>query len=323
MLTGISLPTEMITAANSISRIKRVNKENWQCHVVAPDNGNCQAIELAKGLHLKPTYNLANCPFPDRIFLPPIWGNPDVVVDSCPELLDWLLDIHQKGVQICAGGTAVCFLAKLGILDDKVATTHWYFFEQLEKKYPKVNLQRHHFITQTGNIICTASINSLVDLTLYFIENEFGRDVSQVIEQHFNHEINRTYDKPWFANGSTRHPDERIIEVQQWMQNHYSIPFNLTALSELANMSERNFTRRFKAAVGESALSFGLSLKMKAACDLLKSTNLTTQDIADQVGFKDPAYFSRIFKQRNNLTPGQYRKMVRGKLFNIDSNLRA
>ncbi len=316
MLTGISLPSEMINAANSLARIKRSKKQQWHCHVVAAHTRELVPMELAKGIHIAPSYNLANAPVPDRIFLPPIWGNPDVVVDQSPELLDWLEKAYRGGTQICAGGTAVCFLAKIGLLDNKIATTHWYYFDQLEQKYPKVNLQRHHFITQADNIICTASVNSLVDLTLYFIEDEFGVEVSRVIEQHFNHEINRTYDKPWFANGSTRHPDERIIEVQQWMQSHYAIPFNLKALADLANMSQRNFTRRFKSAVGQSALAYGIELKMKASRELLKDTNLSTQDIADQVGFKDSAYFSRIFKQKNNLTPGEYRKMVRGKLFN-------
>jgi len=48
---------------------------------------------------------------------------------------------------------------------------------------------------------------------------------------------------------------------------------------------------------------------------LLKDTNLSHQDIADQLGFKDVAYFSRQFKLKNDLTPGAYRQMVRGKLF--------
>jgi len=42
---------------------------------------------------------------------------------------------------------------------------------------------------------------------------------------------------------------------------------------------------------------------------------LSYQDIADQLGFKDVAYFSRQFKLKNDQTPGSYRQMVRGKLF--------
>ena len=315
--TSLSLPMEMIAAANSVARINRVKKAGWQCKVVSAVSEPDEPIEFAKGLRILPEFEIHSAPIADRVFLPPIWGKPDVIVDRNPEFIDWIKERHAEGTQLIATGTGVGLLAKAGLLDNKVATTHWYYFDTFEKKYPKVNLQRHHFITQAGRLYCCGSINSLVDLTTYFIENYFGKEVTQVIEQHFSHEINRTYDKPWYSTGAARHPDEGIIEVQQWMQSHYAHPFNLQALAELANMSVRNFSRRFKVAVGKSALAYGNDLKMEAARELLKETNLSHQDIADQVGFKDAAYFSRQFKIKNKITPKEYREMVRGKLFNL------
>ena len=317
LLTSISLPMEMIAAAVSVARIHRCKDRKWSCSVVSSIPTDGKPIEFAKGLQLLPEFDLSNAPQADTIFLPPIWGNPDFVVEKSPQLIEWVIARYRAGAQICATGTGVSLLAHAGLLDEKVATTHWYYFDEFERKYSKVNLQRHHFITQAGRLFCCGSINALVDLTLYFIENKFGKEVTQVIEQHFSHEINRTYDKPWYSTGEARHPDEGIIEVQQWMQSHYSQNFNLRALAELANMSVRNFTRRFKAAVGKSALAYGADLKMQMAREMLKETNLSHQDIADRVGYKDSTYFTKQFKLKNKITPGEYRKMVRGKLFNI------
>ncbi|MET1254080.1 GlxA family transcriptional regulator [Aliikangiella maris] len=317
LLTSITLPMEMIAAATSVARIKCCSNRHWRCHVVSSLN-NLQPIEFANGINILPAFSINSAPLADTIFLPPIWGKPDVIVERSPQLIDWIVKCYESGVQICATGTGVCLLAHAGLLDGSIATTHWYYFDEFARKYPQVNLQRHHFITQAGRLICCGSINALVDLTLYFIENHFGTEVSQVIEQHFSHEINRTYDKPWYSTGAARHPDEGIIEVQQWMKSHYSQNFNLKALADLANMSVRNFSRRFKAAVGKSALTYGNDLKMQMARDLLKNSNLSLQDIADQVGFKDSAYFSRQFKLKNKITPSEYREMVRGKLFNIE-----
>lgn len=316
LLTSVSLPMEMISAAVSVARIKRRTRRQWQCHVVSALTPKSQPIEYAKGLSLLPSFDLSDSPPAHTIFLPPIWGKPDVIVEKSPRLIDYIHQQYEQGAQICATGTGVCLLAHAGLLDNKVATTHWYYFEQFAKKYPQVHLQRHHFITQAGRLFCCGSINALVDLTLYFIENQLGKEVSHVIEQHFSHEINRTYDKPWYSTGEARHPDEGIIEVQQWMQSHYSQNFNLRALADLANMSVRNFSRRFKAAVGQSALAYGMELKMQMARELLKETNLSHQDIADRIGFKDAAYFTRQFKLKNEITPGEYRQMVRGKIFN-------
>ncbi len=317
LLTGLSLPMEMISSARSIARINQGNRLKWECQIVSSSWEEIRAIQLTNGINILPNYNLKTAPKAHTIFVPPIWGKPGVVIAKHPQLIEWLQDQHQAGVQIVATGTGVCLLAHARLLDDKVATTHWYYFDEFEKRYPKVNLQRQHFITQDGSITCTGSINALVDLTLYFIENQYGKDVSQIIEQHYSHEINRTYDKPWFAKGASRHPDEGIVEVQQWMQMHYSQNFDLQSLSEMANMSSRNFSRRFKSAVGKSPLAYGVDLKIKAAQELLKQTNLNHQDIADHLGYKDNAFFARQFKQKTKLTPGEYREMVRGKLFNI------
>ncbi|TQV72952.1 helix-turn-helix domain-containing protein [Aliikangiella marina] len=317
LLTSLSLPMEMIAAAVSVARIKQCPDRRWKCHVVSALSPAGEPVEYARGLSIVPKFDLASAPEADAIFLPPIWGNPDIVVDRSPVLIRWLQAQNERGAQICATGTGVGLLARAGLLDDKVATTHWYYFDEFERKYPNVNLQRHHFITQAGNLFCCGSINALVDLTVYFIENKFGKEVSQVIEQHFSHEINRTYDKPWYTTGASRHPDEGIIEVQDWMQSHYSQHFNLKSLAKMANMSVRNFSRRFKAAVGKSALSYGADLKIQKAQEMLKDTNLSHQAIADRVGFKDAGYFARQFKIKNKMTPGEYREMVRGKLFNL------
>lgn len=318
LLTGLSLPMEMISSAKSIARIHHGNRLKWECQVISSSLEADNPIQLTNGINILANYNLKTAPKAHTIFVPPIWGNPDVVIAKNPQLIDWLQQQYQFGTQIVATGTGVCLLAYAGLLDDKVATTHWYYFDEFERRYPKVNLQRHHFITQDGSITCTGSINALVDLTLYFIENQYGKDVSQIIEQHYSHEINRTYDKPWFAKGASRHPDEGIVEVQQWMKMHYAQSFALKSLSEMANMSSRNFSRRFKSAVGKSPLAYGVDLKIKAAQDLLKETNLNHQDIADHLGYKDNAFFARQFKQKTKLTPGEYREMVRGKLFDIN-----
>ncbi len=320
LLTGLSLPMEMISSAKSISRIKHGKRVKWDCLVLSSSTENIKPVQLASGINIVPSHNLSTTPKAHTIFIPPIWGQPNVVIKKNAALIEWLINQHGEGAKIVATGTGVCLLAYAGLLDGKVATTHWYYFNEFETLYPNVNLQKHHFITQDGSITCTGSINALVDLTLYYIENEFGKEVSQIIEQHYSHEINRTYDKPWFAKGASRHPDEGILEVQQWMQSHFTQSFDLKSLSEMANMSSRNFSRRFKNAVGKSPLAYGVDLKIKAAQELLRETNLSHQDIADHLGYKDNAFFARQFKQKSKLTAGEYRGMVRGKLFNVSES---
>jgi len=311
---------EMISSAQSISRIHARSEETWRCQVVSSQLDSLDPIKLANGIRILPDCNLSNAPQVKMIFVPPLWGNPDAVINQHAALIDWLVEQHQRGCQFVATGTGVCLLAHAGLLDGKVATTHWYYFDKFEKKYPKINLKRHHFITQDESITSIGSINALLDFVLYLIEKRFGKEVSGIVERHYSHEIDRSFDKPWFSAGDSRHPDEGIIEVQQWMQTHFYQALSLQSLSDKANMSDRHFSRRFKAAVGKAPLAYANDLKINAAKELLRETNLAHQDIADQLGYKDNGYFARQFKQVTKLTPSQYRQMVRAKLFSTESN---
>jgi transcriptional regulator GlxA family with amidase domain len=57
------------------------------------------------------------------------------------------------------------------------------------------------------------------------------------------------------------------------------------------------------------------SLRIAAAKDLLRHSNLSIGDIAWQLGLHDVSYFSQLFRRHSGISPLHYRKAVRGKLF--------
>jgi transcriptional regulator GlxA family with amidase domain len=89
----------------------------------------------------------------------------------------------------------------------------------------------------------------------------------------------------------------------------------LTEITKQFGISQRSFTRRFKVATGVRATQYWQQLRIETAKELLASSNLTIQEIADQVGYQDQGHLTRLFKQDLYLTPKAYRAMVRKKLF--------
>lgn len=49
-------------------------------------------------------------------------------------------------------------------------------------------------------------------------------------------------------------------------------------------------------------------VRVRKACELLRSTRLSVQEIAEQVGYQDVTYFIRMFKKHEQVTPLKYRK---------------
>lgn len=313
LATGITLPMEMVAAVNAFFKTKRQS----QRVIVELLGPAIEPVRVTGGLSLLPDGSIATAQPGDIIFVPPIWGNPQTVVRKNSEMLDWLRNAHQNGSEIVVTGTAVCLIAELGLLNNQPATTHWYYFEQFKKLYPQVNLQQKFFTTFANNIYCAGSINAQTDLVLYLIKQHFGEEVLSLVERHFSHEINRTYQTPYFGEGSQLHHDEAILEVEQWIEQHSEEEIQLEQLASLAKMSSRNLTRRFKQATGKTPLNYLLMLRLERAKTLLKQTNLTNSEIAFRVGFNDPAYFSRCFKQKFNTNVSQYRTLVRAKPFSL------
>ena len=253
----------------------------------------------------------------DMVYLPALWRNPRPVIRRNRALVDWVRWQYEHGAIINSTGTGVCFVAETGLLNDKPATTHWYYFDQFAKDYPLVELKRQHFITTAGKIFCAASVNALTDLTLHHVHRFFSREVSEHLARHFSHEARQPFDRLSFnQEENSNHPDEVILQAQLWMQNHLNkAAISMRKLSELFGMSQRNFTRRFKTATNMTPLQYLQSRRLAEAKELLKNSNLSISEIAYRVGYLDVSYFTKLFKEFAAVTPREYRTSMRAKLF--------
>lgn len=314
LATSATLPIEMLQtaegAALGISRQAPHLKINFAAATRDP-------IVTSTGFQFAPTMTLDEIEHTDLIYIPGLWRNPRPILKKNQAITAFIQRQHHYGAQICAVGTGCCFMAEAGLLDGKPATTHWYYFDQFERSYPKAILKRQYFITQAGNLYCAASVNALADLTVHFIKRLYNETIANLVERHFSHEIRRDYESISFFEGNTQHhPDEDIVQSQIWMQDNYQRSFRLSEIAEKFGMSTRTFNRRFKHATGKTPLQYLQALRIGVAKDLLQTSNLSVQEIAHQVGYTDISHLAELFRKYLNTTPTRYRETVRAKLFN-------
>lgn len=318
LATGVTLPVEMLLAGEAFARRydKSALKLNTQFLSESVTKIKSRAgITMIADITLED--ELAETPIPpDIIIVPSLWRNPRLVLKSHQKLITWLKQCWQQGSTLIGVGTGVCFLAESGLLDNHSATTHWHYVDQFKRDYPKVDLKPDFFITQSERIYCAASLNALADIIVHLIAQHYGKAAAQNVERNFSHEIRKPYEDQRYLEGSgDRHADELIAEIQFWLRTNLNTELTLTDIAKQFGMSQRSFTRRFKAATGVRATQYWQQLRIEMAKELLASSNLSIQEIADQVGYQDPGHLTRLFKQDLNLTPKAYRAMVRKKLF--------
>jgi transcriptional regulator GlxA family with amidase domain len=312
LASSISLPAEMLTAADQISRAHRLRKSRLTIELA----GIAPQVKTFGPLKLTSDCNISDITHTDLIILPALWRNPQLILQRHPELVNWVKQHHQQQTLICSVGSASNILASAGLLDNKPATTHWYDFEQFSTNYPDVQLQKRHLITQSGKVFCAGSVNSVADLMVHFIRDFYNEDIAHHVERQFSPEIRQDYEHHLYADSSTRaHHDEEIVSAQQWLQNHYDRDLKINELVAHSGLNARTLNRRFKLATGLTPMQYLQRHRMTIAEDLLKNSNLALSEIAVQVGYGDYSHFAELFKKWLSISPKAYRQAARGKLF--------
>ncbi|SDC68359.1 AraC family transcriptional regulator [Niabella drilacis] len=86
---------------------------------------------------------------------------------------------------------------------------------------------------------------------------------------------------------------------------------SMPALAKQLAVSYSKFRKDFKQVTGQPPNQYHLEIRLKRAAELLCTTHLTINDIADQTGFATVFYFSRSFKKVYKISPKTYRNQSR------------
>lgn len=279
---------------------------HFDVRVVSVDG---KPINCMGDVHIKMHGSINDITHADLILVPTLAGNPEKTMELNQAAIPWLKHHYDQGADIAGLSTGAYFLAEAGILNNKLATTHWGFAEPFKVRYPQVKLTPEQLITADGNVFCAGGTVACLDLCLFFLERYFGNEYasetasSAVVDAVRNSPL--AYD---LARSKKYHQDEDVLAIQAWLEEHYSESINLENLSDQFNMSTRTFKRRFKLATGETPLAYLQSLRIEGAKKKLELGSESIEKISVEIGYEDMAFFSKLFKRLTGLSPTQYRK---------------
>lgn len=99
--------------------------------------------------------------------------------------------------------------------------------------------------------------------------------------------------------------------VVEYIESHFQNPISLAQLGEVAGLSEYHLQRMFRLSHGCSPSEYLLEVRIRRAREKLKGSQ-TLADIALSCGFSNQSHFNRSFRKRVGVSPGQYRRRLRG-----------
>ncbi len=98
---------------------------------------------------------------------------------------------------------------------------------------------------------------------------------------------------------------QKLVEVVEKRLDDPSL--GVVDLCREANLSNMQVNRNLKALTGETPSRFIRSIRLEKAMELLQTSDLNVSEVAYDVGFKDPAYFSRAFSEKFGQAPNTIR----------------
>ena len=105
---------------------------------------------------------------------------------------------------------------------------------------------------------------------------------------------------------------DKIGESIAYMSQNLNRPLQVSILAALVNISPSHYFALFKRQTGCAPISYFTRLRMEEARRLLETSDASVKEVAAQMGYDDPFYFSRVFKSATRLAPSNYRLQLRG-----------
>jgi AraC family transcriptional regulator, transcriptional activator FtrA len=243
----------------------------------------------------------------DTITLP---GSPDVHGNPSAELLDALRAAHARGarlVSICSGAFV---LAATGLLDDRRAATHWRYAPLLARRYPRVKVVPDVLYVDGDDLLTSAGTAAGIDLCLHILRRDHGAEVANRVARRMVVAAHRDGGQAQFIDlpVPARPADDPIAAAMDWALGRLPERVGVEDMARRANLSPRQFSRRFRGATGASPGAWLLRRRLDAALPLLESSDEPVEQVGARVGFPTPAAFRRHFARAYGVPPSHWRR---------------
>jgi transcriptional regulator GlxA family with amidase domain len=245
----------------------------------------------------------------DLIIVPGFNGNSKAILKKYNAAVNWIKEMNKSGTEIASMCVGSFFLAEAGLLNGKTATSHWAATDEMQLRYPLINVKSDRVITDQEGIYTGGGAFAALKLILYLIEKFSGRETVLRVSKQFSIDIDPASQAHFavFA-GQRQHNDDEILKSQAYIEQNYSTNISIDQVSALTNTGKRNFIRRFKAATNNTPIEYLQRVRIEAAKKALEEKNLQLNEVMNITGYEDVKTFRIVFKKMTGLSPRDYRK---------------
>ncbi|MHA6692776.1 GlxA family transcriptional regulator [Devosia sp. A449] len=282
------------------------SNEAYDCLLLAADTN---AVRASNGMSVVP--HLAFAQAGRRFDIALVAGGPSLP-EARPDaaMLDWLRNwgtLAGRYGSICTGAFV---LGHAGLLDGRVATTHWQNAAQLAASFPACRVEYDRIHARDGALVTSAGVTAGIDLALALVSEDHGEALALACAKRLVVVAQRQGGQSQFSPllVPQRDSESPIGKVQAYVVNHLAEPFSVERLARIAGTSERTVARLFVKELGQTPHDFVEGVRIDQARNMLEATERPIKAIAFDCGFDNPQQMRAAFQRRLGLSPLRYRE---------------
>ncbi|MFB4315194.1 GlxA family transcriptional regulator [Actinomadura sp. 21ATH] len=233
----------------------------------------------------------------------------DVHDDQPAELVAAVRAAHANGARIVSLCSGAFVLAAAGILDGRPATTHWMHASLLARRYPAVRVDASVLYIDDGDVLTSAGTAAGLDLCLHIVRADHGAAVATALAKRLVMPAHRPGGQAQYIDAGDAIGDmDDLAPVLDWARRRLDRPLTISALAQQANVTPRTLIRRFHTVTGTTPMNWLRDRRVDRARELLETTTLPIDRVAERSGLGSPANLRRHFTRTVGVPPSTYRK---------------
>lgn len=244
----------------------------------------------------------------DTVIVPGVQAPGEPVSPAVLAALRTAAARRARIASICSGAFV---LARAGLLDGLRVTTHWIAAAQLAEQFPRVTVDANVLFVDNGQILTSAGGAAGMDLCLHMLRKDHGAAAAARASRLAVVPLERSGGQAQYIVHEPPGSTSSLAPLLEWMNRHLNRELDLATLARRAGTSTRTLSRRFREQIGTTPKQWLLTARIARAQQLLESTALSLEEVAERAGFSAASTLRGRFTRLLGTSPAAYRRAFR------------